>query len=334
MTPRHPRRALALLAAPLLLATGLAGCGGSDDAESSAAIGGATVTGEVGVVPKVDWGKDFTASEDVESTTLVPGSGPEVTKDSDVMVQYWIGNGYTQEKAISTYGEKPEVLDLSSSEVPEALTKPLMGVKVGSRVAATVTADALFGDVGNAQLGISNHDPLLMVFDVLGPYEVGVPFSEEGTGFAPDLVLDDDGNPTAMRFKGRPAPTGKLQVDTLVNGGGEKVQAGDFVEVNYVGEVYAKPKPFDSSFDSQPLVASLAQGGVIQGWVKGLVGQTVGSRVWLAIPPSLGYGAQGNSDAKIKGTDTIYFVIDILGRAPQAAADDATEPSGSASPTE
>ena len=32
----------------------------------------------------------------------------------------------------------------------------------------------------------------------------------------------------------------------------------------------------------------------------------------LSIPPDLGYGEGGNPDAGIKGTDTLYFVVDIL----------------------
>ncbi len=45
------------------------------------------------------------------------------------------------------------------------------------------------------------------------------------------------------------------------------------------------------------------------------MGQTVGSRVVVAIPPELGYGKEGNPQAGIKGTDTLYFVVDILGAA-------------------
>ena len=32
----------------------------------------------------------------------------------------------------------------------------------------------------------------------------------------------------------------------------------------------------------------------------------------LSIPPEQGYGAEGNPNAGIKGTDTLYFLIDIL----------------------
>ncbi len=46
----------------------------------------------------------------------------------------------------------------------------------------------------------------------------------------------------------------------------------------------------------------------------------VGSRVLLVIPPADGYGKAGNSSAGIKGTDTLVFVVDILGAVGGAAA--------------
>jgi peptidylprolyl isomerase len=38
----------------------------------------------------------------------------------------------------------------------------------------------------------------------------------------------------------------------------------------------------------------------------------VGSRVMLVIPPKDGYGSAGASQAGIKGTDTLVFVVDII----------------------
>ena len=35
----------------------------------------------------------------------------------------------------------------------------------------------------------------------------------------------------------------------------------------------------------------------------------------IAVPPKLGYGEAGNTDAGIKPTDTLYFLIDILATA-------------------
>ena len=59
----------------------------------------------------------------------------------------------------------------------------------------------------------------------------------------------------------------------------------------------------------------IGEGQVIPGWDTGLVGQTVGSRVMLVIPPADGYGSAGDSQAGIKGTDTLVFVVDILAAA-------------------
>ncbi len=56
----------------------------------------------------------------------------------------------------------------------------------------------------------------------------------------------------------------------------------------------------------------IGNGQVIAGWDEGLVGQTVGSQVLLVVPPDKGYGTAGNTDAGIKGTDTLVFVVDIL----------------------
>jgi len=330
--PRRARRPLALLAVPALLLPALAACG-SDGTEATGGLEVLDITGEIGMPPEVAWSDDY-GPEDTETEVLVEGDGPTLEADGEALVHYWIGNGYTEDEALSTYAAAPEVLDLSSEDLPAELTEPLVGKTVGSRVVTSLVAEDLFGEVGRPDLNVANQDPLVVVFDILGPYAVDVPFAEEGTGFTPDLVLDEEsGEPTAMRFKGRPAPTGDLQVETLVEGGGAEVQRGDYVMVDYIGSVYAKPKPFDTSFDGEPLVSQLVPGSLIPGWVRGLTGQTVGSRVVLAIPPRLGYGSEGNEGANIKGTDTLYFVIDILGAAPQVDLPE-EEPTEVPEPTE
>ena len=46
---------------------------------------------------------------------------------------------------------------------------------------------------------------------------------------------------------------------------------------------------------------------------EGLVGVPRGSRVLVIAPPEFGYGEGGNPQAGIGGTDTLAFVVDILG---------------------
>lgn len=115
-------------------------------------------------------------------------------------------------------------------------------------------------------------------------------------------------------FSGTPKPTGKLQVTQLIKGNGPKVKAGQTLIVHYVGQVFGAKEPFDSSYSRNDVATfPIGVGQVVQGWDQSLVGQKVGSRVIVQIPPELGYGEQGNPDAGIKGDDTIVFAVDILG---------------------
>ncbi|MFZ4155961.1 FKBP-type peptidyl-prolyl cis-trans isomerase [Streptomyces pseudogriseolus] len=112
--------------------------------------------------------------------------------------------------------------------------------------------------------------------------------------------------------KGSGDPSKDLAVKTVIAGGGRTIAENDFVVANYLGQVWSTAKVFDNSYDrKQPLAIQLAQGTIIDGWRYGLVGRKTGSRVQMAIPPTWGYGDQGNAQAGIKGTDTLVFVVDV-----------------------
>ncbi|WP_406479714.1 FKBP-type peptidyl-prolyl cis-trans isomerase [Streptomyces sp. NBC_01615] len=119
-----------------------------------------------------------------------------------------------------------------------------------------------------------------------------------------------DEKPTVA--KGTGDPSKNLAVKTVIAGGGQTVAENDYIQANYLGQIWDTAKVFDNSYDRKtPLVIQLAQGGIIDGWRYGLVGKKVGSRVEMAVPPTWGYGTSGNSQAGIKGTDTLVFVVDI-----------------------
>ncbi|MEU8586279.1 FKBP-type peptidyl-prolyl cis-trans isomerase [Streptomyces sp. NPDC048664] len=113
--------------------------------------------------------------------------------------------------------------------------------------------------------------------------------------------------------KGSGTPSKDLAVKTVIAGNGQTVAENDFLEANYLGQVWSTGKVFDNSFDRKTsLVIQLAQGSVIDGWRYALTGKKTGSRVEMAVPPTWGYGTQGNSRAGIKGTDTLVFVVDVV----------------------
>jgi FKBP-type peptidyl-prolyl cis-trans isomerase len=120
------------------------------------------------------------------------------------------------------------------------------------------------------------------------------------------------GSTPTVKIPDTAAPA-KLTEKTLSQGQGAAVAAGDTLVANYVGETWANKKIFDSSFSrGEPAGFVIGKGKVIPGWDKTLVGQKLGSRVLLTIPPVDGYGAGGNSQAGISGTDTLVFVVDLV----------------------
>ncbi|MEU9285570.1 FKBP-type peptidyl-prolyl cis-trans isomerase [Streptomyces sp. NPDC048275] len=119
-----------------------------------------------------------------------------------------------------------------------------------------------------------------------------------------------DEKPTVAKGSGDPSKD--LAVKTVIAGGGRTVAENDYIQANYLGQIWSSGKVFDNSYDRKtPLVIQLAKGGIIDGWRYALVGKKVDSRVQMAVPPTWGYGTSGNAQAGIKGTDTLVFVVDI-----------------------
>ncbi len=310
---RRTTRGLAtLLVLPALL---LGACGddtGSGDDAGGEGLSAVTVSGEFGAEPEVTWDGSFDPGE-LESEVVVEGDGAELEDGQKVFARLWLGNGFTEKGVYSTFGKdaKPELLTVGS-DMTAALTEAIDGKTLGSRVAVAAPPKDAFGEQGNAQLGIGNEDPVLFVVDLVSLLPDGPSGTDQDpASWAPAVEGDD--TPTALDFKGTPEPNDKLRVTTLIEGEGPATEKGQTVYVNYLGQVYDGKAPFDASYErGEPLDFELGAGGVVKGWDQGLKGVPVGSRVILAVPPELGYGEEGNKDAGIKGTDTLYFVVDVL----------------------
>lgn len=118
------------------------------------------------------------------------------------------------------------------------------------------------------------------------------------------------GDKPALSFTGS-APT-DLLCGVISEGTGPVVLKGQLLVADYLGQVW-NGKVFDNSYDRKASSGfQIGAGQVIPGWDNTLVGQKVGSRVLISVPPAAGYGAAGSSDGSIKGTDTIVFVVDIV----------------------
>ncbi|MFI6286300.1 FKBP-type peptidyl-prolyl cis-trans isomerase [Streptomyces sp. NPDC051018] len=111
--------------------------------------------------------------------------------------------------------------------------------------------------------------------------------------------------------KGEGDPPKQLKIEVISEGKGAVLKKGDQASVNYLGQEWDENKPFDESFKrGEPFDVSIGGQGVIEGWQKALEGQKIGSRLEVAIPPSLGYGSEAKGD--IKANATLVFVMDIV----------------------
>jgi FKBP-type peptidyl-prolyl cis-trans isomerase len=317
------RRFLALLAVPLLACVVLAGCGSSKPAasssspssSSSAANSAVTATGSFGKTPNVTIPK-AKAGTTLAVKTVIQGTGTTLTK-SDAMaanfvLYFW--DGTSSSLKANTFTSNPTMI--GGSMLP-GLETALIGQKVGSRVLAVIPPAQGYGTSGDSQLGIKGTTTLVFVIDVLKAYSstAGATGGQEsnGGGDLPTVSAKAGSAPT-LTFSSSSPPSG-LVTKTLVKGNGPKVVKGEYVIAQYVGYIWRTKKAFGSSWSSGTpfgFVVGASPEQVIPGWDKALVGQTVGSRVLLSIPPAEGYGSAGQSQAGIKGTDTLVFVIDIV----------------------
>jgi FKBP-type peptidyl-prolyl isomerase-like protein len=122
-------------------------------------------------------------------------------------------------------------------------------------------------------------------------------------------------------------PDKKLDVSVLSKGSGHKVAKGDLLVADYLGKVYKSGKVFDNSYDRKvPAAFPIGTGAVIPAWDKALVGVKTGSRVLMVVPPKQGYGKKGNPQAKIKGTDSLVFVVDVIASYPKTGTPEKNTP--------
>jgi len=138
--------------------------------------------------------------------------------------------------------------------------------------------------------------------------KAGEPLPEQKnvTGVSTDLKT----KPTAPKATGT-APK-ELQASDVVVGTGTEAKSGDKVTVQYVGQLFANGKEFDTSWKKgrTPFEFTVGQGQVIQGWDQGIPGMKIGGRRVLVIPADLAYGAAG-SPPTIPANAPLIFVVDL-----------------------
>lgn len=267
-----------------------------------AALSKVTVEGDVGKKPTIKFAKGFSVTTPV-ARVETPGTGAAVKDGQLLGFNIAVAQGSDGSSVADTYSDTPQYyINSSASGLPDALLTALANQKIGTRI--------LFANPTQDQSGAAA--TYVYSFELVSAQDVAA----RATGRVvapkvglPTIKLASDGKPSLSVPSDYKAPK-DLVAQTLIKGDGPKVTATSTVAVHYTGWL-TNGTQFDSSWDrGAPVALSLNQ-GVIEGWTKGLAGQTVGSQVLLVIPPDLGYGSTANGS--IPANSSLIFVVDILG---------------------
>jgi peptidylprolyl isomerase len=318
------RRVAVALLAPLAVTMAVAGCGSSSSSASADNNTAVKVSGTAANAPTISIPTSKPGTKLV-TKVLSKGNGRELAPTDSYLanftVEIWRGKThkvlFSSYKSTTSATPSPEVLPVTIGL--SGLQKAMSGVHVGSRVLAVLPPKYGYGPNGNSQVGVKPDDTLVWVIDVLQAFSstqaaTGKSITSGG-GTLPKVTAQTGVSPVIAIPKNNP-PT-KLIKTMLIQGTGAPVKAGQSIVVRYVGSIWRTGKVFNDNWPtttsptSPPNVFQLGQ--LIPAWNTGLVGVPVGSRVMLVVPPAEGYGKAGQKSAGIEPTDTLVFVIDILG---------------------
>ena len=103
-----------------------------------------------------------------------------------------------------------------------------------------------------------------------------------------------------------------LGIDVIKPGTGAVVQKGNRISIHATGTLRDGTVFWTTRTPGRerPVDLVIDDGQVIDGWIQGMVGQRVGSRIQLKIPARLAYGANGRD--KIPPNSDLDFDVEIL----------------------
>ena len=315
---RALRRAapVALVSAAALV---LVGCAGSSepkasetaaadcmDVSSGSLSDGIEVTGDFGASPTATFTTPL-AAEKLERSVVIEGDGETTKAGDDVNAIVSAFSGTTGQKVFS----QPATIAAGDDTVFEAFLAGIDCVPTGSRKVTVAPASTLYGDQGNETIGVAPGETMVIVVDVQEPLKPA-----KWTENVPDVKFGADGEPPTVTLPETPPPA-EYEMKVLEKGDGEEVKSGDNVTLHYQGTSWDTREVFDQSYGGDP--AQFTTDAVIQGFGAALVGQKVGTKLIVNIPPQYAYGAEKSDQAPLAG-QTLVFVVEIQDTAPPTAS--------------
>ena len=235
----------------------------------------------------------------------------------------WVGEMTVKFDTVTLFDNtgNPQRIAQASANWELKVGEGLMMMHVGDVATFAMDADSVAQIVGAAQMH-PNYNPntgqkIYYKINLTGIVTKEDLAKEQAEFMAKVQMMKDDEPGRIRDFVKANNITVKPTADGLYiilkeKGNGEKVTKGQEVTVHYTGCLLDGTK-FDSSVDrNQPFSFKIGEGQVIQGWDKGLLGQTVGSKLQLVIPSAMAYGERGAGGGQILPYSPLVFDVEII----------------------
>ncbi|GAA1517082.1 peptidylprolyl isomerase [Agromyces terreus] len=295
----------------------LAGCAGAGDPEATPTPTAAacmdvpsgdlsdavTVEGDFGAVPTATFEAPLEVDE-LQRTVVTEGDGETTTAGDSVNAVVTVFSGASGDQLFS----QPATITAGDPTVFEAFLSGVDCVPTGTRSVTVAPADTLYEGAGNENIGLAAGESVVIVVDVKEPLT-----AEEWTEDVPEVKFGAEGEAPTVTLPDT-APPAEYRLKVLEEGDGDVVQAGDTVTLDYQGTSWDTGEVFDQSYGGEPAQFSTDQ--VIQGFGAALIGQKVGTKLIVTIPPEYAYGTDAN--AAELGGQTLVFLVEIHDTAPSA----------------
>jgi len=293
--------------AALLLAGAVTACSstvrGEDARVAGEVVTGLTVSGDPGTAPVVRMRTPLTIDETTSAVT-VQGTGAPVQVDQLFVIELSIFDARTGKASVSRL---PLAAKTSDDQLFPKLSDALVGVRQGSRLVLAATAADAFGTGGVPPKGVDRSDPVVVVADVVAVPPTKVLKTADGLPAAyvagtPELS-SPGGVPTTVNFDQVGDEPARPRKYLLMGGTGPQVRPRSLITVNFLGQEWRRPDPFESTYFKEPEQVAIGTGTAPAGWDDLLVGVPRGSRVMIVEP--------AGNDVAHHGT--IVWVVDVLG---------------------
>ncbi len=294
----------------LALAVLVAACGDDDDGAIGEAT--ATTTPEMSLVPatppptvpvpSVELPAE--APTELQTTTLIEGSGREAAEGDALLVRYVGVSFETGETFDENFSGEPLPLTLGTGGVIAGWDQGLIGAQAGEQRQLDIPADLAYGPTpttvagGTTVPGGRPTGPLSFVVDVLA---VVAPVDPEAEPTSEDVPVSDE-------------LTTEVITDDIVEGDGATLDMGMTALVHFVLARADNGVILRSTWQQgAPSQVIMAPSGQMDGMIEGLVGMRVGGRRAITVPYELAFGEEGFPQAGLPARTDAVVIVDLVG---------------------